>query len=88
MQQAESSASRHCGFASEQPAEPPDRRKRPRFIPSPHHEGTKRPLSIIASSTIASPKMPMRTTKSVVGIEVMTVHLEATTCTGADVMIA
>jgi hypothetical protein len=45
-------------------------------------------LSVTASSTIMSPEMPVTTSTSVVGIEAMTVHLEATTCTGADVMIA
>jgi hypothetical protein len=32
--------------------------------------------------------MPVMTSMSVAGVEAMTVHLEATTCTGADVMIA
>jgi tyrosyl-tRNA synthetase len=35
MQEAESFASRRRGLASEQPMEPPNRRKRPWFIPSP-----------------------------------------------------
>jgi hypothetical protein len=43
-------------------------------------------LSVTASSTIMSPEMPVTTSTSVVGIEAMTVHLEATTW--ADVMIA
>jgi hypothetical protein len=43
---------------------------------------------MIASSTITSPEMPVMTSTSAAGIEVMMVHLEATMCIGADVMIA
>jgi hypothetical protein len=88
MQQAESLASRRRGFASEQPAEPSRQEKEAWFIPSPHHGGTKRPPSETASSTTVSPEMPVTTSTSVAGVEAMTVHLKATTCTGVDVMIA
>jgi hypothetical protein len=66
----------------------PDRRKRPRFILSPRHGGTKRPLFVTASSTIVSPEMPVTTSMSVADVKAMMVHLEATTYTGAGVMTA
>jgi hypothetical protein len=43
---------------------------------------------VTASLTIASPEMPVTTSTSIAGVEAMTVRLEATTRTGADVMIA
>jgi hypothetical protein len=67
---------------------PPDRRKRPRFIPSLHNKGTRRPLSVNVSSTIASPETPIMTSTNAIGIGVMTAHLEATTCIGVGVMTA
>jgi hypothetical protein len=67
---------------------PPDRRRRPRFIPSLCHKGTRQLLSVNALSIITSPEMPVTTSTSVVGVEVMTVHPEATTCTGVGAMIA
>jgi hypothetical protein len=67
---------------------PPDGRKRPQFILSPHHGGTKWPLSETTSSTIVSPEMPVTTSTSVADVETLTMHLEATTCTGVDIMIA
>jgi hypothetical protein len=67
---------------------PPDRRKRPRFTPSPRHKGTRQPLSVNASSTIASLETPVTTSTNTVGVEAMTVHPEATTCIGEGVMTA
>jgi hypothetical protein len=45
-------------------------------------------MSVTVLSTIASPEMPVMTSTSVTDVEAMMVLLEATTCTGADVMIA
>jgi hypothetical protein len=67
---------------------PPSRRKRPRFIPSLPREGTGQPLSVNASSTTASPKMPVTTSTNAAGAKVVTVQLEATTSTRAGVMTA
>jgi hypothetical protein len=67
---------------------PPDRRKRPRFIPSLHHKGTRRPLSVNTSSTIASPETPVMTSTNAAGVGVMTARLEAITCTEVGVITA
>jgi hypothetical protein len=67
---------------------PPDKRKRPRFIPSPHRKGTRQPLSVNASSTIMSPETLVTTSTNGASVEAVTAHLEASTCTGAGVMIA
>jgi hypothetical protein len=88
MQQAESSALRRRGLASSSLQSPPNRRKRPRFIPSPHHERTRWPLSVNVSSTIASPEMLVMASMNAASEEAMTAHLEATTCTRAGAMIA
>jgi hypothetical protein len=62
---------------------PPDNKGRPRSIPSRHLEGTRLPLSKNASSTTASPEMPMTTLTSAAGANMVIVQLEATTSTGA-----
>jgi hypothetical protein len=67
---------------------PLDRRKRPRFIPSLRHKGTRQPLTVNALSTIVSPETPVTISTSAAGVEVMTVHPEATTCAGAGAMTA
>jgi hypothetical protein len=67
---------------------PSSRRKRPRFIPSLHHEGTRQPLSVNALSTTASPEMPVTTSTNAAGAKVVTVQLKATTSVGASVTTA
>jgi hypothetical protein len=67
---------------------PPDRRERPQFIPSPPPSGTRRPLSVNASSTTVNLEMPVTTSMSAEGVRVVTVQLEATTSTGAGATTA
>jgi hypothetical protein len=88
MQQAESSASRRRGLASEQPTEPSQQeRERPRFIPSTPN-GTRRPLSVKASSTTVNLEIPVTTSSSDGGANMVTVQLEATTSTEAGATTA
>jgi hypothetical protein len=67
---------------------PPDRRERPRFIPSPPPSGTRRALSMNASSTTTNLEMAVTTSTSTEGIRVVMVQLEATTSTGVGATIA
>jgi hypothetical protein len=88
MQQTESSASRRRRLPQSSLRSPPDKRERPRFIPSPPPSGTRWPLSMNASSTTANLEMPVTTSTSVVGTRVVTEQLEVTTSTGAGATIA
>jgi hypothetical protein len=67
---------------------PPGKKGRPRSIPSRHLKETRLPLSVNTSSTIASPEMPVTTSMSTAGANVVTVQLGVTTSTGAGVTIA
>jgi hypothetical protein len=51
---------------------PPDRRERPRFIPSTPN-GTRRPLSVITSLTTMNLETPVTTSLSAGGASVVTV---------------
>jgi hypothetical protein len=62
---------------------PPDRRERPRFIPSMPPSGTRRPLFMNASSTTTNLETLVTTSPNAGGVSVVTVQLEATTSTGA-----
>jgi hypothetical protein len=88
MQQAESSASRRRGLASKQPAEPSRQEREALVHPEPAPSGTRRPLSVNASSTTANLEMPVTTSTSAVGVRVVMVQLEATTSTGAGATTA
>jgi hypothetical protein len=67
---------------------PPDRRERPRFIPSTPPSRTRRPLSVNALSTTVDLEMPVTTSTSAGGVRVVTVQLEAATSTGAGATTA
>jgi hypothetical protein len=67
---------------------PPDRRERPRFIPSPPPSETRWPLSMNASLTTTNLEMPVTTSMSTEGVRVEMVQLEATTSTGAGATTA
>jgi hypothetical protein len=59
----------------------------PRYTPSTPN-GTRRPLSVNASSTTVNLEMPMTTSSSAGGANTVTVQLEATTSTEAGATIA
>jgi hypothetical protein len=64
---------------------PPVRRERPQFIPNTPN-GTRRSLSVNASSTTVNLKMPMTASSSAGGANMVTVQLEATTSIEEDAL--
>jgi hypothetical protein len=85
MQQAESSASRRRELASELPVEPSRQEREREALVHPEHapNGTRRPLSVSASSTTVNLEMPVTTSTSAGGVRVVTVQLKATMSIGA-----
>jgi hypothetical protein len=66
---------------------PPDKRERPRSVPSVPN-GTRQLLSVSASSTTVNLEMPVTTSLSAGGANMVTVQLEATTSTEAGATTA
>jgi hypothetical protein len=87
MQQAESSASRRRGLASEQPTEP-SRQEREVSVHPKHAQRNNATSIVNALSTTVNLKMPVTTSSSVGGANTVTVQLEATTTIEAGTMTA